>query len=128
MQKTALLGRGAFAPYKRFSEGKTLAQGQFTCPEHVKSRRVEPPVRRRNQKRRTRKSVSFFFGAGDEARTRYLHLGKVALYQMSYTCERQILLYRQSPEKSSNFFKDGYKSKIDETMLFAHCFSCINML
>ena len=26
-----------------------------------------------------------FFGAGDEARTRYLDLGKVALYQMSYT-------------------------------------------
>ena len=26
-----------------------------------------------------------FFGAGDEARTRYLHLGKVALYRMSYT-------------------------------------------
>ncbi len=24
-------------------------------------------------------------GAGDEARTRYLNLGKVALYQMSYT-------------------------------------------
>ena len=23
-------------------------------------------------------------GAGNEARTRYLHLGKVALYQMSY--------------------------------------------
>ncbi len=28
-------------------------------------------------------SVSFN-GADDEARTRYLHLGKVALYQMSY--------------------------------------------
>ena len=28
--------------------------------------------------------VVLFFGAGDEARTRYLHLGKVALYQMSY--------------------------------------------
>ena len=27
----------------------------------------------------------FCFGAGDEARTRYLHLGKVALYRMSYT-------------------------------------------
>ena len=27
----------------------------------------------------------FLFGAGDEARTRYLHLGKVALYRMSYT-------------------------------------------
>ena len=30
-------------------------------------------------------SVPNFFGAGDEARTRYLHLGKVALYRMSYT-------------------------------------------
>ena len=27
----------------------------------------------------------FVSGASDEARTRYLHLGKVALYQMSYT-------------------------------------------
>ena len=26
-----------------------------------------------------------FSGAADEARTRYLHLGKVALYQMSYS-------------------------------------------
>ena len=30
-------------------------------------------------------SASFSFGADDEARTRYLHLGKVALYQMSYS-------------------------------------------
>ena len=30
-------------------------------------------------------SVPYCFGAGDEARTRYLHLGKVALYRMSYT-------------------------------------------
>ena len=29
--------------------------------------------------------ICFLFGAGDEARTRYLHLGKVALYRMSYT-------------------------------------------
>ena len=29
--------------------------------------------------------VAIKFGAGDEARTRYLHLGKVALYRMSYT-------------------------------------------
>ena len=28
------------------------------------------------------------FGAGDEARTRYLDLGKVALYQMSYARKR----------------------------------------
>ena len=28
--------------------------------------------------------VIILSGAGDEARTRYLHLGKVALYRMSY--------------------------------------------
>ncbi len=28
--------------------------------------------------------MTCFVGADDEARTRYLHLGKVALYQMSY--------------------------------------------
>ena len=33
---------------------------------------------------------SSFYGAGDEARTRYLHLGKVALYRMSYTRIRQM--------------------------------------
>ena len=31
------------------------------------------------------KKHALFYGAGDEARTRYLHLGKVALYRMSYT-------------------------------------------
>ena len=34
------------------------------------------------KKRESRKTL--FYGAGDEARTRYLHLGKVALYRMSY--------------------------------------------
>ena len=36
-------------------------------------------------KRDLQKQISFYYGAGDEARTRYLHLGKVALYRMSYT-------------------------------------------
>ena len=35
--------------------------------------------------KRSFRSGSHFSGAGDEARTRYLHLGKVALYRMSYT-------------------------------------------
>ena len=35
-------------------------------------------------KNKTTHRVVLFFGAGDEARTRYLDLGKVALYQMSY--------------------------------------------
>ena len=34
---------------------------------------------------RMRNDWRYAFGAGDEARTRYLHLGKVALYRMSYT-------------------------------------------
>ena len=37
------------------------------------------------KKRRSDKGASFLCGAEDEARTRYLHLGKVALYQMSYS-------------------------------------------
>ena len=36
------------------------------------------------QKITPRRCRGVIFGAGDEARTRYLHLGKVALYQMSY--------------------------------------------
>ena len=34
--------------------------------------------------------VVLLFGAGDEARTRYLDLGKVALYQMSYARKRKV--------------------------------------
>ena len=39
---------------------------------------------------------SFSFGAGDEARTRYLHLGKVALYRMSYT---RIWCFEKAPSE-----------------------------
>ena len=42
------------------------------------------------------------FGAGDEARTRYLHLGKVALYRMSYT--RRNKRYYNSFSKNVNTF------------------------
>ena len=40
-------------------------------------------------KKDTTQWVVSFFGAGDEARTRYLDLGKVALYQMSYARKRK---------------------------------------
>ena len=49
--------------------------------------------------------MGLFFGAGNEARTRYLHLGKVALYQMSYAREHgvyyQIVRYLSSPHFAS---------------------------
>ena len=37
-----------------------------------------------NKKQDIQIGCPVYYGAGDEARTRYLHLGKVALYQMSY--------------------------------------------
>ena len=40
-----------------------------------------------------------FFGAADEARTRYLHLGKVALYQMSYGRIEKCILYEEYTRK-----------------------------
>ena len=40
------------------------------------------------QKEKPPRWGGFLFGAGDEARTRYLDLGKVALYQMSYARKR----------------------------------------
>ncbi len=46
---------------------------------------------------------NFCVGAGNEARTRYLHLGKVALYQMSYARIRGRLNdARWCPEPESN--------------------------
>ena len=44
-----------------------------------------------------------FYGAGDEARTRYLHLGKVALYRMSYT-RRNNRNYNSFFENVNTFF------------------------
>ena len=38
----------------------------------------------KRKKRTANRRLAVLFGAGDEARTRYLDLGKVALYQMSY--------------------------------------------
>ena len=40
-------------------------------------------------------TVAAPYGAADEARTRYLHLGKVALYRMSYTRMGRALLYHK---------------------------------
>ena len=42
------------------------------------------PVRAWETRKKEQILSYLLYGAGDEARTRYLHLGKVALYQMSY--------------------------------------------
>ena len=95
--------RATNAPLGRFLA--SLAPCSTLCPLEPKNRRfcavqafcAAKPWRRANslrpsisiscrnpKKEVTTYVVTSFFGAGDEARTRYLHLGKVALYQMSY--------------------------------------------
>ena len=45
----------------------------------------------------TQDRVGILSGAGNEARTRYLHLGKVALYQMSYARGTRGILPEKHP-------------------------------
>ena len=79
--------------HPRISQGRGSVRGK---PLRV-SPRVQSPARRRPilrskiaaPKKTTTLWVVVFFGAGDEARTRYLDLGKVALYQMSYARKRR---------------------------------------
>ena len=61
-------------------------------------------------------NISTPFGAADEARTRYLHLGKVALYRMSY-----IRIYGASDRNRTNdtgifsplLYRLSYRGKYD---------------
>ncbi len=46
-------------------------------------------------------ATEFFDGAGNEARTRYLHLGKVALYRMSYARISNVVILPQIADLSS---------------------------
>ena len=57
------------------------------------------------------------FGAGNEARTRYLHLGKVALYQMSYA-------RKWCPEPESNQRHVDFQSTALPTELSGQIFFC----
>ncbi len=62
---------------------------------HIRNRSISAPV---------------LFGAGDEARTRYLHLGKVALYQMSY-----------ARESAQQMLRDGAsgRNRTNDTRIFS---------
>ena len=80
--------------HSRTSQGRGSVRGE---PLTGSPTRVQSPARRRSllrsksaapKKKRHTNVCLFFFGAGDEARTRYLDLGKVALYQMSYARRR----------------------------------------
>ncbi len=49
------------------------------------------------------------FGAGDEARTRDVHLGKVVLYQLSYTriFKRGVIMSRRLSDATFNCFRES---------------------
>ena len=81
-------------PHPYTSQGRESVRGE---PLTGSPTRVQSPARRQpllhsksaaSKKKRHTNVCLFFFGAGDEARTRYLDLGKVALDQMSYARRR----------------------------------------
>ena len=57
---TGLLAGGAGAPYKVFASDETLAQGEFTSPEHSNTEGRRPPSAAETQKERHAVSVSSF--------------------------------------------------------------------
>ena len=48
-------------------------------------------------------------GAGNEARTRYLHLGKVALYRMSYARISKGYITTNRRKVKKNFLKNEFR-------------------
>ena len=77
------LGEGEGPANVDGKDGTHSSSPDYTAPSGQKMQRFSVFMK----KSKNRLKLSFqpvLFGAADEARTRYLHLGKVALYQMSY--------------------------------------------
>ena len=65
---------------------KTLAQGEFTSPEHFNHRRAEPTFGRRSQKKKDIcfQQMSFFFGTPEGTRTPNIQNRNLTLYPLNY--------------------------------------------
>ena len=61
------------------------------------------------------KPANVFFGAGNETRTRYLHLGKVALYRMSYA--RKWCLRSELNQRHADFQSAALPTELQRHML-----------
>ena len=64
---------------------RKLGSSQFYTDCQPATGRLDFEFEPREDEKRRPSYDGLLYGAGDEARTRYLHLGKVALYRMSYT-------------------------------------------
>ena len=80
--------------------------------------RIMPPCISAKKKDHT--NVWSSYGAGDEARTRYLHLGKVALYRMSYTRIGNMDYYSAIFKNVKHFFAVQKKICFTRCRYFPH--------
>jgi hypothetical protein len=64
--------------------GRELNPHEHCCPQDFKSCVSTSSTTRVNSEDKKRREIITPYGAEDEARTRDLNLGKVALYQLSY--------------------------------------------
>ena len=73
--------------------GRHTHTGTKTCHRHVFLAALVPfRASARLDQKKHHPDGWCYFGAGDEARTRYLDLGKVALYQMSYARRTMVII------------------------------------
>ncbi len=73
------------------------------------------------KKRSTQSDAPLHNGASDEARTRYLHLGKVALYQMSYTRMNEYIINTFFSSVKKNYFLSVFLLKMSGNGENEHC-------
>ena len=108
-------------PHPYTSQGRGSVRGE---PLTGSPTRVQSSARRRPllhsksaapKKKRHTNVCLFFFGAGDEARTRYLDLGKVALYQMSYA--RKWCLRSELNQRHADFQSAALPTELQRRML-----------
>ena len=98
-------GRRRVAPYKRFRRRRNPCAGAIHLPQVFgNAEGWRPPPAPEPKKKDMTYGHVFLFGASDEARTRYLHLGKVALYQMSYTRNSRVYISRFFPRCQHLFY------------------------
>ena len=89
--------------YSFFTGGVVMENGRCSAASYGSATlRTFPTIAARNKKAIVFASLHqrwLRIGAADEARTRYLHLGKVALYQMSYGRRYGTSLYQAGPPR-----------------------------